>query len=48
MHGVILLVSFVKAGVKVHGSEITFVENTDGRINYGMPVVEMGQYYDIS
>ena len=26
MHGVILLVSFVEAGVMVHGSEITFVE----------------------
>ena len=26
MHGVILLLSFVEAGVMVHGSEITFVE----------------------
>jgi len=26
MHGVILLASFVEAGVKVHGSEVTFVK----------------------
>ena len=26
MHGVILLANFVEAGIEVHGSEVTFVE----------------------
>ena len=26
MHGIILFTSFVEAGVKVHGSEVTLVE----------------------
>ena len=38
MHGVILLASFVEAGVKVLGSEVTKF-NTDGRMIYGIPMV---------
>ena len=39
----ILLASFVEAGVKVHGSEAVTFQcrakfNTDGGINYGMPI----------
>ena len=48
MHGVILLVGYVQAEVLVHGCEITLVEQNLTLTNYGMPVVEMGQYYDAS
>jgi len=48
MHGVILLVSYVVARVMVHESEITLVKQNLTLINYGMPMVEMGQCYDIS
>ena len=51
MHGVILLAqySFLEAGVKVHGSKVTYLcrtkFNTGGGMNYGMPMIEIGQYY---
>ena len=45
MHGVILLASFVEAGVKVHESEVSYLcktkSNTDGRMNHGMSMVEI-------
>ena len=48
MHGGVLLVSYVEAGVMVHGSEITLAEQNLTLTNYGIPMVEMGQYYDTS
>ena len=41
--------SFLEAGVKVHGSKVTYLcrtkFNTGGGMNYGMPMIEIGQYY---
>jgi len=50
MHEVILLAIFVEAGVKVHESEVTFVEQNLTRMRnelWNAYMVEMGQYYDM-
>ena len=40
MHGVILLASFVEAGVKMLGSEVTYLQNLiNGGMIYGIPMV---------